>query len=140
MKAMRELFCETRTNLLGVTIRYVKADSESLLSYAPREEAFAVIVYINEVLSPNGRVRTKTFIQRLTHLALQHEGTFYLTYARDVEFDDLRRAYPHIETFLREKHNLDPENRFTSWFFELYKHQSLSREPSKSRGAVRAAT
>jgi len=139
MKAIRELFQETQTNLLGVTIRYVKPDNESLLSYAPTEEAFAVIIYINESLSPDDRPRAKAFIQRLTYLALQHGGTFYLTYARDVEFDDLRRAYPHIETFLQEKHRLDPESRFTSWFFQLYRHQSLSRERSKSRGATGAA-
>lgn len=131
LEAMRDVFREYQTNLLGLTIRYVMADRESFLSYAPREEAFAAVLYINEPLSPDGWAKAKSLIQRLTHLAVQHEGSFYLTYARDLELEDLRRAYPGIDAFFQEKHRLDPENRFTSRFFELYRQQTLA-----SRAAV----
>jgi decaprenylphospho-beta-D-ribofuranose 2-oxidase len=126
MEAMRGAFLEFQTNLLGLTIRYVNVDSESLLSYAPREAAFAAVLYINEPLTPEGCAKAKLLIQRLTQLAVQHQGTFYLTYARDVKLDDLRSAYPGIDTFFREKHRVDPENRFTSRFFELYRQKRLA--------------
>ncbi len=121
----RDVLRQSEANVLGVTIRYVKADGESLLSYAPREEAFAVILYINEALSPEGRARGRELVVRLTRLALHHEGTFYLTYARDVEFADLKRAYSGIDAFFEAKHRIDPQNRFTSRFFELYKQNPL---------------
>jgi decaprenylphospho-beta-D-ribofuranose 2-oxidase len=126
--AARSLFRESHTNLLGMTIRYLKPDRESFLSYAPREDAFAVITYINESVSPEGRKEAWALIRTLTNLAAQNGGTFYLTYARDVEIDDLRRAYPDVDAFFQKKNRLDPEHRFTSRFFEMYRQRSLAQK------------
>jgi hypothetical protein len=120
VETMRAILRDSQANLLGLTIRYVKPDPESILSYAPCEEAFAAVLYINEPLSADGRAKANTLIQRLTRLAIQCHGTFYLTYVRHVELGDLRRAYPHIELFFQAKHRFDPQNRFTSRFFRLY--------------------
>ena len=120
MESAREVLRESQMNLLGLTIRYVRPDTESFLSYAPCEEALAAVLYLNEPLSPEGWAKSNALTQRLTRLAVQNGGTFYLTYAREVEPDDLRRAYPKIEEFFRQKHRFDPENRFTSRFFEFY--------------------
>lgn len=120
LDAMRNLLRNAAANVLGVTLRFVKADNEAFLSYAPRD-AFAVILYLNEQLSSEGRAKGRELVQQLTRLALQHGGTFYLTYARDVEVGDLRQAYPAIDEFFAAKRRFDPENRFTSRFFELYK-------------------
>ena len=117
---MRSVLLDSRANLLGVTIRYVKHDAESFLSYAPHEEAFATVLYINEPTSAEGRAKGGALIQRLVQLAAQHGGTFYLTYARDVELSDLREAYPQIDAFFLAKRRIDPERRFTSQFFEQY--------------------
>jgi decaprenylphospho-beta-D-ribofuranose 2-oxidase len=127
MKEARTVLRESGTNLLGLTIRYVKTDPESFLSYAPREEALAAVLYINEPLSPEGWKKSNELAQQLTRLAVQNGGTFYLTYAREVELEDLRRAYPNIDGFFQAKHRYDPENRFTSRFFELYKRKFVAR-------------
>src|SRR5215467_11518215 len=127
MESARPILRESRTNLLGLTIRYVVQDSESFLSYAPREEAFAVVLYMNEELSPEGWAKSNALTQRLTRLAVQNAGTFYLTYAREVDVEDLRRAYPNIDAFFQQKYRFDPENRFTSRFFEYYKAHFLAR-------------
>lgn len=108
------------SNLLGVTVRYVKRNNETALSYTPREDAFAVIIYFNEVRSSEGRAKAGEFISRLTGLALNCGGTFYLTYIRDTEMDCLRQAYPGVDAFFQRKRLADPENRFTSRFFEVY--------------------
>jgi len=120
MESMRAILLDSQANLLGLTIRYVKPDTESVLSYAPREEALAAVLYLNEPLSPEGRARADTVIQNLTRVAIQHGGTFYLTYIRDLELEDLRRAYPNIDSFFHAKHRFDPRHRFTSRFFQLY--------------------
>jgi hypothetical protein len=119
MDAARTILRDSQTNLLGLTIRYVKTDRESVLSYAPREGALAAVLYYNEPLTPEGRAKSNTLTQQLIRLAVQNGGTFYL--------DDLRRAYPRIDEFFQAKHRYDPENRFTSRFFELYRSKFLAR-------------
>lgn len=127
MESARTVLRESQTNLLGLTIRYVKPDHESLLSYAPREEALAAVLYFNEPLSPEGRAKSNALTQQLIRLALQNGGTFYLTYAREVDLADLRQAYPNMEAFFEAKRLYDPENRFSSRFFELYRPMLLRR-------------
>lgn len=133
MEAMGDMLRESQTNLLGLTIRYVLRDTESFLSYAPREEAFAVVVYINELLSAEGRAKGTALIQRLTRLAIEHDGTFYLTYIRDLETEDLRRAYPNIDLFFEAKRRYDPQNRFTSRFFQNYSGKFVTTRAASAR-------
>jgi decaprenylphospho-beta-D-ribofuranose 2-oxidase len=128
MEPARKVMLRARPNLLGLTIRYVKPDHESLLSYAPREGALAAVLYINEELSPEGRARSSALTQELTRLAEEEGGTFYLTYARAVEMDDLRKAYPRIDSFFQQKRRFDPDCRFSSRFFERYQPLFLGRQ------------
>jgi FAD/FMN-containing dehydrogenase/dTDP-4-amino-4,6-dideoxygalactose transaminase len=127
MEAMRRILLEDGTNLLGVTLRYVRANNEAALSYALKEDAFAVILYFNELCSAAGRARGDELIKRLNHLALQCEGTFYLTYVRDLDRETLKQAYPGIDAFFQKKHSVDPENRFTSRFFEMHGRRELAK-------------
>jgi decaprenylphospho-beta-D-ribofuranose 2-oxidase len=126
MESMREILRESQTNFLGLTIRCVKPDGESVLSYAPKEEALAAVLYYNELLSAEGRAKGKRLVQRLIRLAVACGGTFYLTYAREVEPEDLRRAYPGIDAFFQAKHRYDPENLFSSGFFERYRDKFVT--------------
>ena len=127
MESARDVLRESRMNLLGLTIRYVQRDTESFLSYAPHEEALAAVLYLNEPLSSEGWAQSNSLTQRLTRLAVENGGTFYLTYAREVDPDDLRRAYPKMDDFFLQKCRFDPESRFTSRFFEFYKAHFLAR-------------
>jgi FAD/FMN-containing dehydrogenase len=132
MDAARTILRDSQTNLLGLTIRYVKPDRESVLSYAPREGVLAAVLYYNEPLSPEGRAKSNALTRQLIRLAVQNSGTFYLTYAREVEVDDLRQTYPRIDEFFQAKHRYDPENRFTSRFFELYRARFLARRAASA--------
>jgi len=133
MEDMRRIVQDDRTNLLGVTLRYVKANIDTTLSYAPREDAFAVIFYFNELRSAGGRARGDELIRRLNSLALRSKGTFYLTYARDLDADSLRQAYPGINAFFEKKRAADPENRFTSRFFEMHGKRKLAAKAVTGR-------
>lgn len=126
MAGLRVIMRESGTNLLGVTIRYVKADAETCLSYAPREDALAAILWFNESLSVAGRAKAGELIQRLVRLALEHKGTFYLTYVRDLDTGDLRRAYPNIDLFFQAKRRFDPKIRFSNRFFQHYAGPALA--------------
>ena len=72
-------------------------------------------------------------INRLNRLALQCEGTFYLTYVRNLDSDTLRQAYPGIDAFFQTKHAFDPEGRFTSRFFEMHGKRELARAAASRR-------
>ena len=133
MEGLRQIVQDDGTNLLGVTLRYVKANIDTALSYAPREDAFAVIFYFNELRSAEGRARGDELIKRLNRLALHSDGTFYLTYARDLDADSLRQAYPGIDAFFEKKHAVDPENRFTSRFFEMQGKRKLAAKAAGGR-------
>jgi decaprenylphospho-beta-D-ribofuranose 2-oxidase len=133
MDGMRSILQEEGTNLLGVTLRFVKAKNETALSYAPNEDAFSVILYFNEVCSAEGREKANTLINRLVHLSVNCGGTFYLTYARELEMACLRKAYSEIDAFFQRKHAVDPENRFTSRFFEQYGKRERARAAGGGR-------
>jgi len=133
MDGLRQIVKDDRTNVLGVTLRYVKASSETALSYAPTEDTFAVILYFNELRSKEGRARGDALIHQLNRLALNCKGTFYLTYARDLDAESLRQAYPGIERFFQMKHAIDPENRFTSRFFEMHGKRKLAAKAASGR-------
>ena len=133
MDGLRQIVKDDRTNVLGVTLRYVKASSETVLSYAPAEDTFAVILYFNELRSKEGRARGDALIHQLNRLALNCNGTFYLTYARDLDADSLRQAYPGIDRFFQMKHAIDPENRFTSRFFEMHGKRKLAAKAASGR-------
>ena len=133
MEGMRQIVRDEGTNLLGVTLRYVKANIDTTLSYAPREDTFAVILYFNELRSAEGRAKGDELIKRLNSLALRSDGTFYLTYARDLDADTLRRAYPGIDAFFEKKHAVDPENRFTGRFFEMHGKRRFATKAASGR-------
>ena len=40
--------------------------------------------------------------------------------------EELRQAYPGIDEFFGKKYSVDPENRFTSRFFEMHGKQRLA--------------
>jgi FAD/FMN-containing dehydrogenase len=111
----------------------VKANIDTALSYAPREDTFAVIFYFNELRSAEGRAKGDELIKRLNSLALRSDGTFYLTYARDLDADTLRRAYPGIDAFFEKKHAVDPENRFTGRFFEMHGKRRFATKAASGR-------
>ena len=133
MDGMRRILQEDGANLLGVTLRYVKANNETALSYAPREDTVAVILYFNEECSMEGRTKGDELIKRLNRLTLDNEGTFYLTYLRDLDRDSLKLAYPGIDAFFEKKHAVDPEGRFTSRFFEMHGKRKLARAAASGR-------
>ena len=68
----------------------------------------------------------------MSRLAFEIGGSFYLSYCREVEVEDLRQAYPNIDAFFQAKHRYDPENRFSSRFFEFYRPKFLARRAASA--------
>ena len=122
MDRFRNILVSGNVNVLSATIRYVAPDSTAALSYAPRTEMFAIVLLLNVGLSVPAQAAATVVTQRLVEAALEYEGTYYLTYQLYPTPDQLHRAYPDAAYAFERKRFYDPDEMFTSQFYERYGH------------------
>ena len=116
---LRSIVTRDASNLLNVTIRSVQKDTRTALPYA-KQDMFAFVLYFNQKLNAEqSEVLRKTTVD-LVDLATGLNGTYYLPYQLYYSPQQLRRAYPEIDTFFAAKRRFDPDGLFTSKFFEKY--------------------
>ena len=122
MDRFREILQTGRMNVLSSTVRYVTPNATPALAYAPRRPAFAIIQMSNVDLSPEGQARTAAVTQRLVDAAIENGGTYYLTYQLYPTPEQFHRAYPNARHAFERKRFYDPEELFTSQFYQKYGH------------------
>jgi len=120
MDRLRAVIEKENVNLLSATVRYVPRDGEAFLSYA-REDSFAIVLYINQGMSPGSRDAAGRWTRMLVDAALAEHGTYYLAYQQYPTREQLRRAYPKFDQFLALKKKYDPQEAFSSSFYLHYK-------------------
>ena len=54
------------------------------------------------------------FLEKLDEAVLEHEGRVYLAKDARLPAETFRAMYPRLDEFMSVKHDVDPENRFTS--------------------------
>jgi FAD/FMN-containing dehydrogenase len=107
-------------NLIYGTIRLIEPDEVSFLRWA--SERFACIVFNLHVdHDPAGIERAKGQFQGLIDLALAHRGSFFLTYHRWANRQQVETAYPQFADFLRRKRQHDPAELFQSDWYRHYR-------------------
>jgi len=117
---MRELLKkEEEFNLLNITIRYVEQSEQAVLSYA-KEDMFALVLLINQGKSKQEVKESEAVIRDMIDVTLNHGGSYYLPYYSFPSKKQLRQAYPLIDMFFEKKREIDPEKRFTNYFYEEY--------------------
>ena len=122
MDRFRQILLTGKMNVLSSTVRYVTPNATPALAYAPRRAAFAIIQMSNVDLSPEGQARTAAVTQRLVDAAIENGGTYYLTYQLYPTPEQLHRAYPNARHAFERKRFYDPEELFTSQFYQKYGH------------------
>ena len=115
---MRSLMREHNTNLLNASIRVVNRE-RGMLTYAP-EEAFSVVLYINQETSPEGHEKMRAITSALIDLSVKHNGRFFLPYQLHYSKEQLKASYPNIDEFFRLKRVYDPEGLFSNTWYEKY--------------------
>jgi decaprenylphospho-beta-D-ribofuranose 2-oxidase len=115
----RKILLEGKVDLLSATIRYVPRDSESFLAYA-REDCFALVLYINQPLSAQGKNDAEQWTRKLVEVALRNRGTYYLPYQQYPSREQIRLAYPMLDDFVAKKKMVDRDGIFSSSFYERY--------------------
>ncbi len=122
MDRFREILVAGRMNVLSSTVRYVAADSTPVLAYAPDKDVFAIIQMSNVGLSAEGQAQAEAVTRQLVDAAIENGGTYYLTYQLYPTPEQLYRAYPRAGAAFERKRFYDPQERFSSQFYERYGH------------------
>ena len=122
MDEFRSILIESDMNVISSTVRYVKANDETYLSYAPDEDAFAIIHMSNVGLSKEGQVKAEATTRRLVDAALKYDGTYYLTYQSYPSEEQFLAAYPKAPHVFAQKKAYDPGELFMNEFYKTYAH------------------
>lgn len=108
---MTTIIKKHNAKMLNISIRYVPQNTESLLTYAPKD-CFAFVCYIVLFRNEKDIAATKQWTQELIDAALKYNGTYYLPYHRFARPDQMLKAYPHYSEFLDIKNYYDPLCKF----------------------------
>ncbi len=116
-----ELRAEVGTHdaqLLNASIRVVH-QQDITLDYA-QGDRFSLVLYWSQDVSDDGSADMADLTRRLVGASLDRGGTFYLPYQQHYTPDQVRAAYPELDTFFADKRRYDPDLRFQNSFFARY--------------------
>jgi FAD/FMN-containing dehydrogenase len=116
----REDFSRSNVVVIYGTIRLIEQDNESFLAWAKQSYA-CVIFNIHTPHTSEGVARTANAFRHLIDMAIEHGGSFYLTYHKYATREQLEACYPQFAEFLRLKLKYDPNERFQSDWYRHYK-------------------
>lgn len=119
MRAAADDFRRHGVDLIYGTIRLIERDRETFLPWA-RQDYACVIVNLHTPHAPEGVEATQRALRRLIDLALDRDGSFYLTYSRAASAEQVRTCYPAIGAFFAAKRRFDPQQRFQSDWYRHY--------------------
>ncbi len=122
---LRELAVAHDANLLNASIRVVHRE-DNLLTYAPSDNMFAVVLYLNQKTTEESNQQMARFTRDVIDLSTRCGGRFFLPYQLHYTVEQLRLAYPEIEAFFRAKDTYDPDHLFTNRFYNKYAPQILA--------------
>jgi decaprenylphospho-beta-D-ribofuranose 2-oxidase len=122
MDKFREILVAGKMNVLSSTVRYVTPNATPVLGYAPDKAVFAIIQMSNVGLSGDAQAHAEAVTQQLVDAAIQSGGTYYLTYQLYPTAAQLHRAYPRAAFAFERKRFYDPNETFSSQFYQKYGH------------------
>ncbi|HYI22132.1 MAG TPA: FAD-binding oxidoreductase [Candidatus Limnocylindrales bacterium] len=115
------------------TIRLVERDDEAVLAWA-REPWACIIFNLHTNTDATGLMNVADTFRKLIDLAIDHGGSYYLTYHRFATREQLETCHPRFQEFLESKRRLDPSERFQSdWYRhhrEMFGLKALSPPPA----------
>lgn len=118
LEAVARDFRTHGVNLVYGTVRLIERDDETFLAWATQPWV-CVIFNLCTAHTKEGLEHSAGAFRRLIDLAVEFDGSYYLTYHRWARRDQVEACYPQLPEFLRRKRELDPAERFQS---EWYRH------------------
>ncbi len=130
--AMRAIFRRYRPNILNVSIRHAKPDSETILSWAPRE-VFSFVIYYKQKTDRRSQREVGEWTRELIDVAVRLGGSYYLPYQLHATREQFLRAYPRAPEFFALKRRLDPTNKFQNMLWDKFYQPRSANGPSDCR-------
>jgi FAD/FMN-containing dehydrogenase len=117
---VRADFRQRDGNVIYGTIRLIERDDESVLAWA-REPWACIIFNLHVTHTPEGIERAAAAFRGLIDRAIEHGGSYYLTYHRWATRQQVEACHPRFVEFLRLKRRWDPAERFQSDWYRHYR-------------------
>ena len=111
---------QQQLDIIYGTIRLIKTDTETFLPWAKQDYA-CIVLNLRVEHSKLGLEKARSDFQLLIDVALNHDGSYFLTYHRWARKDQLLEAYPQFPMFLEFKLKYDPQEMFQSDWYRFYK-------------------
>lgn len=115
-----QLMMANQVVLLNASVRYVKVNDKSPMSYAQRGDKFAVVICFNQSLQQQEVIKAQKWLRQAQYMAVEKGGTFYLPYQHISNPDDFDKAYPKAKEAIEAKQQKDPKGILTSGFSQKY--------------------
>ena len=113
------------------TIRFIEKDAESFLPWA-RENYACIIFNLHTSHARAALEKTAGDFRRLIDRAIEHGGSYYLTYHRWATREQILKCYPEFNRFLALKRRYDPDERFQSEWYRHCKRLFAANSPQTS--------
>jgi FAD/FMN-containing dehydrogenase len=120
MQQIADDFRKSKANVIYGTIRFIEPDTESFLPWAKQRYA-SIIFNIHTAHDPQALEKTAGDFRTLIDRALEHGGSYYLTYHHWATRQQVETAYPRFVDFLKLKLKYDRDERFQSDWYRFYK-------------------
>lgn len=115
-----ELLRSNRTIVIYGTVRLIEKDDESFLAWA--KQPYACIIFNLLTLHTSAGIDASVRAFRgLIDLAIARGGSYYLTYHKFAQPEQVVTCYPQFKEFLELKRKYDPTERFQSDWYRYYR-------------------
>ena len=120
MNGARLLLRRRDAHVIYGTIRLIEPADETLLCWA-RERYACIVFNLHVEHTSHAIAHAADTFRELIDLAIEHSGSYYLTYHRGARRDQVERCYPQMREFLNAKRRFDPDERFQSDWYRHYR-------------------
>jgi FAD/FMN-containing dehydrogenase len=117
---------DSEVQLIYGTIRLIERDTESFLAWA-REPWACMVVNLHVQHTEKGVAAAAAGFRRLIDRAVEHGGSYFLTYHRWATRNQVEACYPQLPDFLRLKRHYDPDEMFQSDWYRHYRRMFADR-------------
>ena len=119
IEAIRPILVRYKPDLLNITVREVKADSDTVLAYAPQDR-FGLVMDFHEKIGSASDLLMEKFTREMITAALACGGTYYLPYRPHATLSQFQEGYPQARLFFKAKQKYDPVGIFENQFYNNY--------------------
>jgi len=119
IKACQDVIVPSGQEMLNITLRYVAADTESVMAFAPTPRIAGVVSFAQEA-SPDGEEGMLRMTEALIDRVADFGGSFYLPYRLHARRDQVARIYTRTPEFVARKRHYDPDLVFRNAIWPAY--------------------